>query len=624
MTAPAVVVLSGENENAATAVGGTGTVSFLLMSPISGADGVVYAMASSEVYVMVNGEWVQQPSLRATDNSLSYYKVIVTLDDWQEVFNAPLPAVITTLSAMRQLSISDAQMVVPEIFVPISMLGAANGVAQLGSDGLLKANQRPPAGAHVYAANAVALDESALQEGGFSGTLTMTQGQVIENKIIRVDSIVMHADHTELRNCKIIADNVNAIHVDAVTGLEIGRRIIGCEIINPAGRAIGGAGFTVENTYGHLLGDDFIELGRSHAEPTVIRGCKADSFRPLAAAHFDGVQMVTLPAAPVIIDDCDLFMNLDVGFTEPGDAGSTGGFFAAADVAINEETDPDPARFGRVYISNSRFRSNTGNYSISIAENFSGVVTVEACAIGEGITAAENITASTVVYGGNNTDLAGAPLVTAIGSSDLGDYLLVGDPRQAGGSSGPTTLDDLSDVDVGDAQSGQFLSLVGATWEAVDAPSGGGGGGSPLSIVSNFITSGNVNIGGTGAVWTVIPGTQKAIAAVAGEKLSAAYGFGGIDISGLYFDIGVIVAGQIVRQLFSPAFPPGSGYEGAPGLIHDPNVSGALSNAPFFTAAAGDLETGNCTFAIVCRGNPTGNFLMTADVPVTYTLYNNH
>lgn len=621
MTSPAVVVLSGENENAATAVGGTGQVSFQLMTPISGGDGVVYAMATAEIYLMIAGEWARQPNLRATDGTACLYKVIVNLDDWSEVFLAPLPSSVNTLSAMRALA--GDQPAGTEFFVPISMLGAAGGVAQLGSDGLLKTSQRPSAG-HVYAANAVALDESTLQEGGFSGTLTMTEGQVIEDKIIRVDSIVMHADNTELRNCKIIADNVNAIHVDAVTGLEVGRRIVGCEIINPAGRAIGGAGFTVENTYGHLLGDDFIELGRSHAEPTVIRGCKADSFRPLAAAHFDGVQMVTLPAAPVIIDDCDLFMNLDAGFTEPGDAGSTGGFFAAADVAINEEADPSPTRFGQVYISNSRFRSNTGNYSVSIAENFSGIVTIEACAIGVGITASENITASTVVYGGNNTDLAGAPLITSIGSSDLGKYLLVGDPRQDGGSSAPTTLDDLTDVNVGDAQNGQFLSLVGATWEAVDAPSGGGGGGSPMSIVSNFITSGNVNIGGTGVVWTVIPGTQKAIAAVTGEKLSAAYGFGGIDISGLYFDIGVIVAGHIVRQLFSPTFPPGDGYEGAPGLIHDPNVSGALSNAPFFTAAAGDLETGNCTFAIVCRGNPTGNFLMTDDVPVTYTLYNNH
>lgn len=330
MSAPTVVAIDGANKNAATTVGGTGTVSIRLMVPVSGQDGVVYAMARSQVYIMAAGDWVGDgPTLTSTEGTSAYYEIAVSLDDWNEVFQAPLPAAgITTLAAMRSIALNNGPAPSPSVLTT-ALLGAPGGLATLGQDGDLTPAQRPPA-----------------------------------------------------------------------------------------------------------------------------------------------------------------------------------------------------------------------------------------------------------------------------------------------------TLDSLTDVDVAAATNGQFLSRVAGTWEGVDAP--GDGGGVSQTISSGFITSGNVAIGGTGTVWTVIPGTEQSIAATVGDQLGASYGFGGIDISGIYFDIAVLAGGGIVRQLFSPNFPPSDSYEGAPGLIHDPNVSGALSAAPFFLAAGGDLQGGNCTFAIVCRGNPTGNFLMSPDVPVTYTLCNNH
>lgn len=616
MSAPAVVELTGLNQNAATSAGGTGSVSFQLIVPISGADGVVYAMASAETYAMNNGDWAAgSPALRSTDMTSSYYKVIVQLNDWNEVFLAPLPASITTLAGMRAIAISDAPP--PAVgYVPWSLVGVPGGIATLGPDGVLALGQR--AG---YGIGAGLRDASLLVDSGLSGTVTLASG-VYQNKIFNVNNILVANDNTVLINCDIIADAVVAVSLDANTGNETGRRLVNCRIRNRGGRALGGAGFSAIGVLGVQLADDFALVGRSHAEPTFFDNCACNSFRPLASVHFDGVQVVTTPAAPVIVRGCDFNMNLDAGFSAPSDSGSTGAiFFDPNDVAISD-IDPNPSRIGKMYVISSRLQSSTGNYTIVIDGEGCNIID---CAIGAGTTATENITTAHV-SGWGNTDLTGNALQTDIHGSDLGDYLLVGDPR--GGGGGASTFAGLTDVNVAGVTNGQLpaWNATSHEWEPIDPPSGGGGsGGTRMDIISNFIIDGVTTSADTGGAWLPVAGTNKSIAAVSGEQVAAEYGFTVDSETTTFYDIGVVVGGSLTRILNSPSFPPDNSYEGMAEFVPD-NPARFIGGhiLPWFTAEPGDLAGGNVTFCICHKSNGSGSIDDVAALPIRYSLYNNH
>lgn len=614
MSAPAAVAISGLNENAATSAGGTGTVSFQLMMPISGHDGVAYAMAIPQTYTMALGSWIGgSPSLRSTDLTASFYKVIVNLDDWQEVFLAPLPASITTLAGMRAIAISDAPPLSLGL-VPWSLVGVPGGVATLGPDGTLTLGQRGG-----YGVGAGLLNAALLVDSGLSGSVTLASG-VYQNKIFNVTHLIIPNNNTVLVNCRIIANNVNGVSLDANTGLETGRRLVNCEIINAGGRALAGAGFSAVRVLGKQLGDDFALVGRSHAEPTFFDNCACHSFRPLAGAHFDGVQVVTTPAAPVIVRGCDFNMNLDAGFTSPLDAGSTGAiFFAPNDVAIGGG-DPAPSRVGKMYVMGSRLQSVTGNYTIVIAGEGCSIID---CAIGAGTTATENITAAHV-SGEGNTDLVGNPLMTDIHGTDLGDYLLAGDPR--GGGGGSSTFASLTDVSVGGVANGQVpaWNATDHHWEPVDQATGGGGG-TRMSVISGFITTGVTASADTGGAWLPVAGTTKSIAAVVGNQVAAEYSFT-VDSQGTcFYDIGVVVAGSVVRVLNCSTFPPSPGYEGMAEYVPDnPARFIGTHYIPWFIAASGDISGGNVTFCICRKSNGAGVIECQDELPIRYSLYNNH
>lgn len=618
MSAPAVVELTGLNENAATAVGGTGSISFQLMTPISGQDGIVYAMATAQTYVMAVGNWVGgSPALRSTDGTASFYKVMVKLDDWEEVFSAPLPVSITSLAGMRALAISDAPPAGGS-FVPWALVGVAGGLATLGSDGTLAVRQR--AG---YGIGAGLRDASLLVDSGLSGAPTLASG-IYQNKIFNVvGGLTISNNNTVLVNCRIIANTTVAVRMDANTGLEVGRRLVNCEIVNPGGRAIGGAGFSAIRVLGKQLGDDFALVGRSHAEPTFFDNCACSNFRPLASVHFDGVQVVTTPAAPIIVRGCDFNMNLDPGYSAPLDSGSTGAiFFDPADVAIGG-SDPNPTRVGKMYVMGCRLQSNTGNYTLVIAGEGCSVID---CAIGSGTTGTENLSASHV-SGWGNTDLSGNPLRTDVHGTDLGDYLLVGDPRGASGG-GSSTFAGLTDVNVAGVANGQIAAYNATShkWEPVNQASGGGGGGTRMNIVSGFITTGNTApTADTAGAWLPIPGTSKSIATLAGEQVAAEYSFTVDNQTTTFYDIGVVVSGAVVRLLHCPTFPPSGTYEGMAEFVPD-NPSRFIGShiIPWFIAQVGDISGGNVTFCVCRRSNGSGSFDMVDDLPVRYTLYNNH
>lgn len=617
MTPPAVVELSGLNQNAATTAGGTGTVSFRLMTPISGQDGVVYAMASYEEYVMSLGTWSgNAPALRSTDLTNSLYQVKVELDDWKEVFAAPLPASVSTLAGMRALAVSDLPSP-PAGYVPWALVGVAGGIATLDQSSLLSASERPP-NAATYALGAGLLNATLLTDSGMSGVVTLSSG-VYQNKIFNVTRLIMPNDNTILINCRVIANSINGVSLDANTGLETGRRLVNCEIINAGGRALAGAGFSAIRVLGKKAGDDFALVGRSHAEPTFLDGCACRDFNPLPAAHFDGVQIVTTPAAPVIIRDCDFNMNAESGWVVPGDAGSTGAIFVAYDVAIGQ-ADPDPARVGKVYVLNSKLQSSTGNYTVVVSEPG---VTVANCAIGSGTTGPESLTTGHV-SGWGNTDLSGVPLVTDIHGSDLGDYLLAGDSRVASAQ----TFAALSDVNMTGVQDGQV-----PTWSAgqskflpaTPAAGGGGSGGTRQTIVSSFITSGSTPTANTGGAWLPVAGTSRALAAVVGEQVAAEYSFTVDSQADTFYDIGVVVAGALVRLLHCPTFPPDPSYEGMAEYVPD-NPARFIGTGilPWFIAASGDISGGNVTFCVARKSGGNGVFDMNDALPVRYSLYNNH
>lgn len=614
MSAPAVVDIAGLNENAATSAGGTGTVSFQLIVPISGHDGVVYAMAIPQTYIMALGAWIGgSPSIRSTDMTASYYKVVVNLDDWQEVFLAPLPASVTSLAGMRALAISDAPPLSLGL-VPWSLVGEPGGIAQLGSDGILALAQR--AG---YGVRAGLLNAGLLVDSGLSGTVTLAGG-VYQNKIFNVTKLIIPNNNTTLINCDIIANSVNGVSLDANTGLETGRRLVNCRVRNAGGRALAGAGFSAIRVLGIQLGDDFALVGRSHAEPTFFDNCACNSFRPLAGAHFDGVQVVTTPAAPVIVRGCDFNMNLDTGFTSPLDAGSTGAiFFDPNDVAISGG-DTNPSRVGKMYVIGSRLQSVTGNYTVVIAGEGCSIID---CAIGAGTTATENISAAHV-SGEGNTDLAGNPLLTDIHGTDLGDYLLAGDPR--GGGGGASTFAALTDVNVAGVANGQVpaWNTTNSEWEPVD-PASGGGGGTRMSIISGFIISGVTASADTGGVWLPVAGTSKSIAAIAGDQVAAEYGFTVDSQTTCFYDVGVIVAGSLVRVINCSTFPPSSGYEGMAEYVPDnPARFIGTHHIPWFIAASGDISGGNVTFCICRKSNGAGVLEAQDALPIRYSLYNNH
>lgn len=614
MSAPAVVEISGLNENAATSAGGTGTVSFQLMTPISGHDGVAYAMASAQTYLMALGAWIgNPPGLRATDMTASFYKVVVDLDDWKEVFLSPLPASITTLAGMRAIAISDAPPASIG-YVPWALVGVPGGLATLGPDGTLTLGQR--AG---YGIGAGLLNAGLLTDSGLSGTVTLSSG-VYQNKIFNVTKLIIPNNNTTLINCDVIANSVNGVSLDANTGLETGRRLVNCRVRNPSGRALAGAGFSAIRVLGIQLGDDFALIGRSHKEPTFLDNCACSGFRPLAGAHYDGVQVVTTPAAPVIVRGCDFNMNLDAGFTSPLDAGSTGAiFFDPSDVAISG-SDPDPTRVGKMYVTGSRLQSSTGNYTIVIAGEGCNVIN---CAIGAGTTATENITAAHV-SGEGNTDLAGNPLRTDIHGSDLGDYLLAGDPR--GGGGGASTFAGLTDVNVAGVANGQVpaWNATNSEWEPVDQTSGGGGG-TRTSIISGFITSGVTASADTGGAWLPVAGTNKSIAAVVGDQVAAEYGFTVDSQTTCFYDVGVVVAGSLVRVINCSTFPPSGGYEGMAEYVPDnPARFIGTHHIPWFIAASGDISGGNVTFCICRKSNGAGVLEAQDALPIRYSLYNNH
>lgn len=455
-----------------------------------------------------------------------------------------------------------------------------------------------------------------------NSAITLASG-IYQNLAFVCSELIIPNDNTKVVNCSITTTNSSyGVRLDANTGEEVGRYLEHCTI-TAVGVALAGAGFTARLCEVVNNCDDSARIGRSHAEPTVLELCHFHSFRPQAGAHADGVQIVTPPAADVVINGCSITMDTAAGYTVPPATGYTGALFVdTSDVPISGG-DPEPSRLGGIWAIGSKFWSPNGNYSIVI----DGAGTdITDCVLLPGTTAVESIQAGITVTGSGNVDVSGSPIIdTDIHGDTRSEFLRVGDPRQAGAS---TTFASLTDVSLTSLADGQVPTWIAADsrWENRTPSGGGGGAGQAMSIVSGQIVSGNVPATNTSGAFLPIAGTSVSISAVQGDQVTALFGFTDSSAASTYYDIGVTVNGTLVRQLYCPTFPAPSSYEGMPGALPDSPGTFFGPNAPrWFTVGPGDLDTGSVvTFCLCRRSTGSGSLLMSPDIPVTYSLYNNH
>lgn len=490
--------------------------------------------------------------------------------------NPPPYIVAVPTSGTLDLSTADRGGVgaVTPLYIPTSARGVPGGVALLGDDGLLLEAERPPGGTaalwQIAEANAGLSDPSVLTE--YSGNdpnngITLDSG-TYENFDFVCSELILPNDNTVLRNCRITCHNAdNGVRLDANTGLEVGRYLEHCQI-TALGTALSGAGFTARLVEVVNNGDDSARIGRSHAEPTVLELCWFHDFRPAAGAHADGVQLLTLPAADVVILGCSVRMDVAAGYTVPPATGFTAAVFTdPADVTV-PDGDPEPTRVGNVWVDGCLLFS-ADNFSLVVNGSPDGALPigtdVRNSTLLPGTTAIAEL--NTAVTGANNVDIDGVPLSDiGIHSDPRSRYLTVGDPRQTGGGFTPV-------------------------------------------IRSAYVTDGTINpLPNTGGVWQVLnhaDGTTPfslPVPASVGDWVEISINAIRDPGSNTHLDVGVVVDGSIVRFLATgTATPAGDGDTGwyPQDLVHTSGPRG-------FTVTSGDLSGGNVTFALAVFGAGTG------------------
>jgi hypothetical protein len=147
----ATVTLGGTVEHPTTGQLATGTATFELPAALATSEGYVLGDEVPASYAIANGAFVNQPVLPANDSPGLVpqgwtYRITVATDVWAAVFYASLPSSPTTTTLAALYAQHATAPVAGTSYVPLSALGAANGVATLGSDGILTASQRPAAG----------------------------------------------------------------------------------------------------------------------------------------------------------------------------------------------------------------------------------------------------------------------------------------------------------------------------------------------------------------------------------------------------------------------------------------------------------------------------------------------
>jgi hypothetical protein len=602
---------------------GNGSVAFELMSPLADPP-TLWGDNTTFTAPVTAGAFGAPVVLEAN----AFWQITVQCDVMRKAFEVYVPASpsSTTLAALWELAL--ATPTIPDQFIPYSSRGVPGGVATLDDTGLVTSSQLP---ADIGAAplwqqaldHAGLLDESLIEDYASDPDqpITLAAG-FYENLRFTCTQLLVPSSLTKLKNCDVITSNNDyGVRVDAFTGFEVGRRFEHCRF---TGQGVGfaGAGYAARLCEVYNNGDDFARVGRSYAEPTVLELCYAHDFKPKASAHADGIQVVTPPAADVIVTGCVISMNTAAGYTLPGDAGYTGAIFVDTDDVAEPVDDPQPTRRGMIRVSHSKLFSSN-NYTVVI----SGPNTdISDCTILPGTTATESITGGNFVTGRNNVDGSGVPIVDTdiVGSPTRA--LLVGDsritldslgnvdtagvqdgqvitwssasgawlpktPSASGG--GSSTFADLTDVQLTSLQSGQVPTWSGTKW-VNETPSGGGGGTSPSYYSTGFIsdTFGPCNSGmgltpqtqAPAAFLVKIPGTDVAVGNVVHWR------FGIISHGNdAQFDVASIVAGDPVNY-YSGGFTPSQFEVGAGDLYQSGDFGVGQPLEVDWVVQAGDLD----------------------------------
>lgn len=507
---------------------GTGTVAFELMSPLADPP-TLWGDNTTFTASVVAGAFTATVVLEAN----AFWLITVQTDVLRRQFEVYVPASpsSTTLAALWELAL--ATPTVPDQYIPYSSRGVPGGVATLDGSGTVPLDELPAGLGGSAPLWQQALDHAGLQDPSVitdhvsdpAQPITLAPG-FYENLRFTCTQLIVNSSLTTLRNCDVVTSNNDyGVRVDANTGFEVGRRFEHCRFTGQ-GVVLAGAGYTARLCEAYHNGDDFARVGRSYAEPTVLELCYAHDFKPKSGAHADGVQVVTPPAADVVVTGCVISMNTAAGYTLPGDAGYTGALFVDTDDVPIPDNDAQPTRRGMIRVSDSKLFSSN-NYTIVI----SGPNTdISDCTLLPGTTALENITGGNFVTGRGNVDASGVPIARTDITGSPNRQLLVGDsritlstlgdvdvsdladgqvptwhaatstwlPRTPTASGGGGTLAGLTDVDLTGAQPGQVLALNGTThkWQPI-TPSGGGSGFTPIRVTSGP-TLGTFGPGGSG------------------------------------------------------------------------------------------------------------------------------
>jgi Right handed beta helix region len=428
-----------------------------------------------------------------------------------------------------------------------------------------------------------------------------------ENFHFVCSSLLVNGNNTTVRNCTITCGNSSfGIRCDSNTGLETQRLFEHC-VITALGAAVGGgSGCTFRLCEIVGGGDDAFRLSRTYTQGLTVELCYVHDFRPAPGAHADGVQFQVWPAADVTIQDSWIEMTTAAGYSLPGDAGYTGAIFY--DVTDNDlpVDDPEPLRRGQTRVHRCRLVSSQ-NYSVVID---GPGIDISDCMLLPGTTAILSLPTGAYVTGHGNMDASSDPLV---------------DIAIAGQLAEPGTLARLQDVDILTVPPTNGQVPVYNSTSKKWAP-GSASGGTSMTIVSSFITSGVTSSENTAGVWAAVEGTAQPLTAAVGEQVAAEYSFTVDNDPATFYDVGVVKAGVVVRLLNTPLAPAdATTYEGMAEFVPDNPARFIGSHAiPWFTAAGSDVDTGVITFALCRRSNGTGSADANDDLPMRFTLYNNH
>lgn len=171
-----------------------------------------------------------------------------------------------------------------------------------------------------------------------------------------------------------------------------------------------------------------------------------------------------------------------------------------------------------------------------------------------------------------------------------------------------------------------IVSLDARVTDLEDAP---GGGGTAATIVSGYVSSGDlVGITDTSGAWEIVSDSPTmAIASAVGDNVE-------IEVDALidqnnsltdWFEVALVSGASIVRYASTGTSSPSGAGEGDPSIY--PVAGGRFRGSTIrmnVVAVSGDIAGGNVTFKMVHKGPATGKVFAGTDRPLRYRIRNDH